>query len=230
MSVVCAAMRALSVATGLQGDQRCRRLGAKPDYLVSRCENIHDVVAQGVMVSAAEDLERPEHNPRRGKARLRTGVPAVLTTVNGRQVVSLVDLSESGAGLVVKDGWRLNGGVLKWMDYEVYGKVVRRSGDNIGLLFEEPINAAWVLETRAWLPKLRRAADPFRGSVTTAELIGDSLPGRTRVPGLSGSKYGVTAGQATALSVRAGAPLLVGALLVGALLVGIAVGYASSLL
>jgi hypothetical protein len=182
------------------------------------------------MASAAEDLERPEHKPRRGKARLRTGVPAVFTTMNGRQVVSLVDLSESGAGLVVKDSWRLNGGVLKWMDYEVYGKVVRRSGDNIGLLFDEPINAAWVLETRAWLPRLRRATDPFRGSAKTAELIGDSLPGRTQVPGVSGSKYGVTAGQATALSVRVGAPLLVVALLLGALLIGIAVGYASSLL
>jgi hypothetical protein len=181
------------------------------------------------MASAAEDLERPEHKPRRGKARLRTGVPAVLTTMNGGQVVSLVDLSESGAGLVVKDGWRLNGGVLKWMDYEVYGKVVRRSGDNIGLRFEEPIDAAWVLETRAWLPKLRRAADPFRGSAKTAELVRESLPGGPRVPGVSGSKYGATAGQVTALSARAGAPLLVGALLVGALLVGIAVGYASSL-
>jgi hypothetical protein len=187
-----------------------------------RWEYIHNVVAQGIMASAAANLE---HKPRRGKARLRAGVPAVLTTMNGRQVVSLVDLSESGAGLVVKDGWRLNGGVLKWMDYEVYGKVVRRSGDNIGLLFDEPINAAWVLETRAWLPKLRRAADPFRDSAKTAELIWDSLPGRTRVPGVSGSKYGVAAGQAAALSVRTGAPLLV-----GALLVGIAVGYASSLL
>lgn len=177
------------------------------------------------MASAAEDLERPEHKPRRGKARLRTGVPAVLTTMNGRQVVSLVDLSESGAGLVVKDGWRLNGGVLKWMDFEVYGKVVRRSADNIGLLFDEPIDAAWVLETRAWLPKLRRAGEPFRGSAKTAELIGDSLPGRTRVPGVTGSKYGVTAGQPSALAVRAIAPLLA-----GALIVGIAVGYASSVL
>lgn len=166
-----------------------------------------------------------EHKPRRGKARLRAGVPAVLTTMNGRQVVSLVDLSESGAGLVVKDGWRLNGGVLKWMDYEVYGKVVRRSADHIGLLFDEPIDAAWVLETRAWLPKLRRAADPFRGSAKTAELGGENMSGRARVPGVSGSKYGVIAGPSPAHSARAVTPLLV-----GALIVGIAVGYASSLL
>lgn len=80
-------------------------------------QNIHDVMRLGAW-SAHRDLD---FKPRRGKPRLRAGVPAVLITMNGRQVVSLLDLSESGAGLVVKDGWRLNGGVLKWMDYEESG-------------------------------------------------------------------------------------------------------------
>ena len=184
-------------------------------------QNIHDVMRTGSMASAARDLD---FKPRRGKARLRAGIPAVLITMNGRQVVSLLDLSESGAGLVVKDGWRLNGGVLKWMDYEVYGKVVRRSGESIGLLFDEPIDAAWVLETRAWLPQLRRARDPFR---RFAEKMADGASSSqvARVPGMAASKYGSSGLQESAVSIRAAAPLLVGALIFGA-----AVGYGCSLL
>lgn len=185
-------------------------------------QNIHDVMRLGSMASAARDLD---FKPRRGKARLRAGVPAVLITMNGRQVVSLLDLSESGAGLVVKDGWRLNGGVLKWMDYEVYGKVVRRSGENIGLLFDEPIDAAWVLETRAWLPQLRRARDPFRRSAMEKLADGASSTQVARVPGMAASKYGTSSLQESAVSLRAAAPLLVGALMFGA-----AIGYGSSLL
>ena len=186
------------------------------------CQNIHDVMRPGSMARAAADLD---FKPRRGKARLRAGIPAVLITMNGRQVVSLLDLSESGAGLVVEDGWRLNGGVLKWMDYEVYGKVVRRSGDSIGLLFDEPIDAAWVLETRTWLPQLRCARDPFRRS--TAEKMTNGAPSTqvARVPGMAASKYGASGLQESAVSIRAAAPLLVGALIFGA-----AVGYGCSLL
>jgi hypothetical protein len=111
------------------------------------------------------------------------------------------------------------------MDYEVYGKVVRRSGDRIGLLFDEPIDAAWVLETRAWLPQLRRARDPFRCVVT--ERMSDGAPSTqvARVPGLAASKYGTSGQQVSVVSLRAAAPLLIGALMFGA-----AVGYGSSLL
>lgn len=85
-------------------------LGTRARYVMGPVQNIHDVMRIGSMASAARDLD---FKHRQGKARLRAGVPAVLTTMNGRQVVSLLDLSESGAGLVVEDGWRLNGGVLK---------------------------------------------------------------------------------------------------------------------
>jgi len=105
----------------------------------------------GRMATTAESFD---FKPRRGKARLRTGIPAALVTIDGRQEISLVDLSESGAGLIVRDGWRINGGVLKWMDYEVYGTVVRRGDRDIGLRFEEPIDHDWVLDTRQWLPAL----------------------------------------------------------------------------
>jgi hypothetical protein len=184
-------------------------------------QNIHNVLLHGGMASAATDLD---FKPRRGKARLRAGVPAVLATMSGRQVVSLVDLSESGAGLVVKDGWRINGGVLKWMDYEVYGRVVRRSGDNIGLLFEEPIDAAWVLETRAWLPQLRRARDPFRRSATDGVSSGAPPHEIARVPGMTPSKYGASDPQTSAASLRGAAPFILGVLMLGAI-----AGYGSSL-
>ena len=198
-----------------------RPLGHGERYLIRVGQNIHDPMRPGSMASDGANLD---FKPRRGKARLRAGVPAVLVSMTGRQVVSLIDLSESGAGLVVKDGWRLNGGVLKWMDYEVYGKVVRRSGDSIGLLFDEPIDTAWVLETRTWLPQLRRNRDPFRRSAAEKMDDGAPSPQVPQVPGMVASKYGTSGLQQSAVSMRAAAPLLFGALMFGA-----AVGYGSSL-
>jgi hypothetical protein len=163
----------------------------------------------GGMASAAIDLD---HKPRRGKARLRTGIPAALTTMDGRQEISLVDLSESGAGLVVKDAWRINGGVLKWMDYEVYGTVVRRGDGDIGLRFEEPIDPDWVLDTRQWLPTLadskadvrRFARDWVRGGAPQKE--------PARISEMAAPRYGLD-GQSGGW--RSGAPILLGGAVLG---------------
>ena len=173
------------------------------------------------MATTAENFD---FAPRRGKARLRTGIPAALVTMDGRQEISLVDLSESGAGLVVRDGWRINGGVLKWMDYEVYGKVVRRSEESIGLLFDEPIDAAWVLETRSWLPELRRARDPFRRAATDVVAAVAPSSETSRVPGMTARKYGSRGPQSSAASLRTAAPFILGALVLGAV-----AGYGTSL-
>ena len=52
------------------------------------------------MATTAENFD---FKPRRGKARLRTGIPAALVTMDGRQELSLVDLSESGARLALRE-------------------------------------------------------------------------------------------------------------------------------
>ena len=64
--------------------------------------------------------------PRRGRARLRVGVTAAIHTVNGRQRITLLNLSESGALLQLKDDEPFDRGVLRWIDYEAFGTVVWR--------------------------------------------------------------------------------------------------------
>jgi hypothetical protein len=163
------------------------------------------------MLTTADTID---HMPRRGKARLRTGIPAALVTMDGRQEISLVDLSESGAGLVVKDGWRINGGVLKWMDYEVYGSVVRRGDKDIGLQFEEPIEHDWVLNTRQWLPALgdekaemrRFARDWVKGGAPQKE--------PARISEMAAPRYSL-AGSQPGGWLRSGVPILLGGAVLG---------------
>ena len=111
------------------------------------------------MAATAANLD---FHPRRGKARLRLGIPAAFITVNGRQEISLLDLSQSGARLRVDDSEPVGRGILKWMDFEAFGSVVRRNGKDIGLQFEEPIESDWVLDTKEWLPEVPRAKDELR--------------------------------------------------------------------
>lgn len=166
------------------------------------------------MASAAIDLD---HNPRRGKARLRTGTPAALVTMDGRQDITLVDLSETGAGILVADPGHIAGGVLQWMGYEVYGAVVRRLGEDVGLHFDTPIDPAWVLETRAWLPDLtdekgqlrRFARDWVGGTPVQAEPI--------RISQMQAARYGIGVPPESAAKawLRAAIPFTLAGVLVG---------------
>jgi hypothetical protein len=166
------------------------------------------------MASAAIDLD---HKPRRGKARLRTGIPAALVTMDGRQDITLVDLSETGAGILVADPGHIAGGVLQWMGYEVYGAVVRRVGEDVGLQFDAPIDPAWVLETRAWLPELtdekgrlrRFAKEWVGGTPVKAEPI--------RISRMQAPRYGSESPPDSVAKawLRAGLPFVLAGLLIG---------------
>lgn len=168
----------------------------------------------GVMASAAIDLE---FKPRRGKARLRTGIPAALVTMDGRQEISLVDLSESGAGILVADPGHIAGGVLQWMDYEVYGAVVRRVGKDVGLQFDEPIDPAWVLDTRMWLPELTDSKGQLRRFARDWVAGGAPQTERAQISGMPSSKYGTGGPPHSALKawLRAGVPFVLAGALVG---------------
>jgi len=105
------------------------------------------------MTAAEADFQ-----PRRGKARLRLGIPADLLTLHGRTRVTLLDLSETGARLRY-DGEGISDGVLEWLDHEAFGAVVRQTGDEVGLRFDEPIEQDCVLETRERLPLIASSED-----------------------------------------------------------------------
>lgn len=78
-------------------------------------------------------------------------------TVNGPRAITLLDLSQSGARLQLSGPERVNGGVLRWMGFEVFGVRVWQSGNTIGLQFDNPISSNWVLATRNWRPSDRES-------------------------------------------------------------------------
>jgi hypothetical protein len=166
------------------------------------------------MASTAHALD---HKPRRGKARLRTGIPAALVTMGGRQDIVLVDLSETGAGILVADAGHIAGGLLQWMDYEVYGAVVRRVGQDVGLLFDAPIDPAWVLDTRAWLPEL--ADEKGRLRRFARDWVGGTgpQPDVARIGQMQASQYGTGSPPYSALKawLRAAVPFTLAGVLLG---------------
>jgi len=113
-------------------------------------------------------LHTETHLPRRAYARLRLGVPARLLTLDGQQWVTLVDLSQSGARVVLDASGRISGGLLRWLGFEAFGDPAWQVGDELALHFDEPIEPAWLFETRRRAPveldyelNARRAADDF---------------------------------------------------------------------
>jgi len=103
-----------------------------------------------------------DFRPRRRKARLRVGIPASLVTLDGRQDVALVDLSETGARLRVDGADTISSGVLTWLGFETFGSIVWRRGQTVGVHFDTPIDGEWVLTTREWLPRLPTSKEELK--------------------------------------------------------------------
>jgi hypothetical protein len=93
-----------------------------------------------------------EHQPRRAHPRLRLGISARLLCLDGQQWVTLVDLSQSGARVVLGNPAKVSGGLLRWLGFEAFGDTAWRIGDELALRFDEPIDAAWLIETRQRAP------------------------------------------------------------------------------
>lgn len=118
--------------------------------------------------------EQPVHSDshRRQHARLRLGIPARLETLEGTEPVRLVDLSQSGAQVVLDNAREVRRAVLCWLDFEAFGFVAWRDGDHVGIEFEDLVPIAQLYETR------QRAPDVVR-----AEVIGDYGAARDFVAG-----------------------------------------------
>jgi hypothetical protein len=97
---------------------------------------------------------QPQNNSHIGRRRdsrlrLRRGVPAELVTLHGKFSAQLMDLSLSGAHvrafsptLVGQDG------VISWLGFEAFGKVVWAREGEIGIAFYDPIEPDVLLKTR----------------------------------------------------------------------------------
>lgn len=109
---------------------------------------------------------------RRAHARLRVGIAARFETLDGQEAVRLVDLSQSGAHIVVTGAGEIRRGVLCWLQFEAFGDVVWRDGDDAGIEFEELLPIEQLMETRERAP-----------SIVRDEALGDRLAARDFVAG-----------------------------------------------
>jgi hypothetical protein len=109
---------------------------------------------------------------------------ARLLTLEGEQWVTLVDLSQSGARVVLGASDKVSaGGLLRWLGYEAFGDPAWQFGDELALHFDEPIKADWLLETRRRAPvelsrdrHIRRVASEFVCGPTGFGQSGDLEP------------------------------------------------------
>jgi hypothetical protein len=93
---------------------------------------------------------------RRAFSRLQLGISARLETLDGRQKIRLIDLSQAGAHVVVLDPSDFREGVLTWMNFETFGDVAWRDGNDIGLKFDKLLPLGVLVETRQRAPHVVR--------------------------------------------------------------------------
>jgi hypothetical protein len=168
------------------------------------------------MATLAADFD---FHPRRRKARLRVGIPATLVTLDGRQDISLVDLSETGARVKVENAETIGNGVLHWLGFEAFGSIVWRRGQTVGIHFDSPIDSDWVLTTREWLPKLPSSKEELKRFAR--DWVNGAPPRRqpARIPGMPMTRYysGKVQRQRWNANewLRAGHPFIAGGIVLG---------------
>ena len=88
--------------------------------------------------------------PRRRHSRLRVHLPARLITLHGTLPATLINLSFSGAKIVVGSASVARGasGVLTWGSFEAFCSVAWSDGGKCGLDFDEPLKPHMLIETR----------------------------------------------------------------------------------
>ena len=94
--------------------------------------------------------------PRRAFPRLQLGSSAQLETLEGRQRVRLMDLSQGGARIVLSQPGDIKEGVLTWIRFETFGVVAWEDEKSVGLEFDKPLPLAVLVETRQRAPSVVR--------------------------------------------------------------------------
>ena len=93
---------------------------------------------------------------RRAFPRLQLGISAQLETLEGRQRVRLMDLSQGGARIVLSQPGDIQEGVLTWIRFETFGVVAWEDEKSVGLEFDKPLPLAVLVETRQRAPSVVR--------------------------------------------------------------------------
>ena len=91
---------------------------------------------------------------RRSSPRLPLGIGARFDTLDGRQKVRLIDLSQGGAHVILESAEPVREGVLAWLGFDSYAVVVWQRGEHIGLEFDRLLPIAWLVETRKRAPSV----------------------------------------------------------------------------
>ena len=91
---------------------------------------------------------------RRAHSRLHVEIDAYLDTLEGRQKVRLVDLSQAGAHLVLSKPETVKEGVLRWLRFDMFGIAVWQQDDDVGLKFDRLLRSHVIDETRERAPSL----------------------------------------------------------------------------
>ena len=91
---------------------------------------------------------------RRANPRLELGIGAHFDTLDGRQKVRLLDLSQGGAHVILSEPGEVREGVLAWLGFDSYAVVAWQQEDHVGLTFDRPLPLAWLVETRKRAPSV----------------------------------------------------------------------------
>lgn len=95
-----------------------------------------------------DDLNNNDASFRRSEPRVKLAIDAVLMGMDGRQEITLLDLSLAGAKVAFNEPPKENAGFISWMEFETFGDVVWREGLYVGFKFDRPIPQQWLMLTR----------------------------------------------------------------------------------
>ncbi len=93
-------------------------------------------------------------DPRRASPRLQLGMGALFETLDGRQKVRLIDLSQGGAHVILRRPDPVREGVLAWLGFDSYAAVAWQRGEHVGLEFDRPLSLSCLVETRRRAPSV----------------------------------------------------------------------------
>ncbi len=93
-----------------------------------------------------------DNEPQRTHQRMEVGIAARLQTIAGLKNGTLIDLSQSGAHLVLDEPVSGKQAVLFWLDFEVFCDIAWQNEKEVGLQFDGVLPLRILVETRRRAP------------------------------------------------------------------------------